>query len=127
MIVETSDSDDARIFYDVSENFWTAGHGGSYSQVIRLADAVTDGNSNKEKVLKTDSNGRVVATDFALAAVGSIATSDTSVTDVASTGAVVALINSEQPKWGSSAKTVSTSAPTSGDGSDGDFWFVREA
>jgi len=127
MIVETSDSDDARIFYDVSENFWTAGHGGSYSQVIRLADAVTDGNSNKEKVLKTDSNGRVVATDFALAAVGSIATSDTTVTDVASTGAVVALINSEQPKWGSSAKTVSTSNPTSGDGANGDFWFVREA
>ena len=24
------------------------------------------------------------------------------------------------------AKTVSTSAPTSGDGNDGDFWFVRE-
>ena len=25
LIVETGDSDDARLFYDVSENFWTAG------------------------------------------------------------------------------------------------------
>jgi hypothetical protein len=29
--------------------------------------------------------------------------------------------------WGGSAKTVSTSNPTGGDGADGDFWFVREA
>ena len=34
MIVETGDSDDARMFYDVSEDFWSAGHGASYSQVI---------------------------------------------------------------------------------------------
>ena len=40
LIVETSDTDDARMFYDVSENFWSAGHGQAYSQVIRLADAV---------------------------------------------------------------------------------------
>ena len=53
IIVETSDTDDARLFYDVSENFWTAGDGASYSQVIRLADAVEDGNANKGKVLKT--------------------------------------------------------------------------
>ena len=126
LVVEKA-TGDARIFWDASESYWTAGSGGTFSQVIRLSDATADGDANKEKVLKTDSSGRVTATDFALAAVGSIATSDTAVTDVASTGAVVALINSEQPKWGSSAKTVSTSAPTSGDGSDGDFWFVREA
>ena len=52
LIVETGDSDDARMFYDVSENFWSAGHGASYSQVIRLADAVSDGDATKGKVLK---------------------------------------------------------------------------
>jgi hypothetical protein len=127
VIVETSDTDDARMFYDVSENYWAAGENQSYSQVIRLADATTDGDSNKEKVLKTDSNGRLTATFFTMPAVGSISTSDTTDTDVPTTGAVVSLINSEQPKWGSSQKTVSETEPTSGDGNDGDFWFVREA
>jgi hypothetical protein len=127
IIVETSDTDDARLFYDVSENYWVAGENATYSQIIRLSDATTDGDSNKEKVLKTDASGRVVATYFARPSVETITTSSTAVTDVPSTGAVVNLINSEQTKWGSSAKTVSTSAPTSGDGSDGDFWFVREA
>ena len=53
VIVETSDTDDARIFYDVSANHWAAGENQSYSQVIRLADAVEDGNASKGKVLKT--------------------------------------------------------------------------
>jgi hypothetical protein len=51
------------MFYDVSENYWAAGEKTPLiSQVIRLADAVSDGNANKEKVLKqqrqvcTDSN-----------------------------------------------------------------------
>ena len=34
LIIETSDSDDARLFYDVSENHFVAGEGGSYSQII---------------------------------------------------------------------------------------------
>ena len=127
LIVETSDTDDARIFYDVSANDWVAGENQVYSKIITLADATTDGDSNKQQVLKTDSNGRVTTSFFTLPAVGSITTSNTSVQDVPTTGAVVTLINNEQPKWGSSAKTVSTSAPTSGDGADGDFWFVREA
>ena len=127
VIVETGDANDARLFYDVSENYWSAGEGGTYSQVIRLADSVTNGDANKEKVLKTDSSGRVVATYFARPSVETITTSNTAITDVPSTGAVVNLINSEQPKWGSSEKYVSTVAPTSGDGNDGDFWFVRES
>jgi hypothetical protein len=127
IIVETSDTDDARLFYDVSENHWTAGQGATYSQIIRLSDATTDGDSNKEKVLKTDVAGNVTVTNLTLASVGSINTGQTAVATVPSTGAVVTLINSQQSLWGSSAKTVSTSAPTSGDGSDGDFWFVREA
>ena len=123
IIVETGDSDDARLFYDVSENFFTAGQGGTYSQVIRLADAVEDGDANKGKVLKTTAGGNVKATSMTLGAVGSITYTDTSNTNVPTIGAVATLSN----EWGGSAKTVSTSNPTSGDGDDGDFWFVREA
>jgi len=123
MIVETSDTDDARMFYDVSENFWSAGHNQSYSQVIRLADAVEDGDANKGKVLKTTAGGNVKATSMTLGAVGSITYTDTSNANVPTIGAVATLSN----EWGGSAKTVSTSQPTGGDGSDGDFWFVREA
>jgi len=123
LIVETGDTDDARIFYDVSENFWSAGHGASYSQVIRLADAVEDGNASKGKVLKTTAAGNVKVTTATLGAVGSITFTDTSNLGVPTIGAVATLSN----EWGGSAKTVSTSEPTSGDGANGDFWFVREA
>jgi hypothetical protein len=123
LIVETADADDARMFYDVSENYWAAGEGGTYSQVIRLADAVTDGNANKEKVLKTTAAGNLKVTSATLGAVGSITYTDTTNTNVPTIGAVATLSN----QWGGSQKTVSTSAPTSGDGNDGDFWFVREA
>ena len=107
----------------MSENFFTAGQGGTYSQVIRLADAVEDGDANKGKVLKTTAGGNVKATSMTLGAVGSITYTDTSNTNVPTIGAVATLSN----EWGGSAKTVSTSAPTGGDGADGDFWFVREA
>ena len=123
MIVETSDTDDARLFYDVSENYWSAGQNGTYSQVIRLSDAVADGDANKEKVLKTTAAGNLKVTTATLAAVGTIAEGDTSNLNVPTIGAVVTF----GEKWGGSAKTVSTSAPTSGDGDNGDFWFVREA
>jgi len=124
IIVETSDTDDARIFYDVSENYWSAGENQSYSQIIRLADAVADGNANKEKVLKTTAAGLLTVTNINLAAVGSaITTSDTSSTSVPTIGQVATFGD----QWGGSEKTVSTSNPTGGDGSDGDFWFVREA
>jgi hypothetical protein len=123
MIVETSDTDDARLFYDVSENYWSAGQNGTYSQIIRLSDAVADGDANKEKVLKTTAAGNLKVTTATLAAVGTIAEGDTSNLNVPTIGAVVTF----GEKWGGSEKTVSTSAPTSGDGNDGDFWFVREA
>ena len=124
VIVETSDTDDARLFYQVSTNNWVAGENQSYSQVITLADAVVDGNASKEKVLKTSAAGLVTVTNVSLAAVGSaITTGDTSSVSVPTIGQVATFGN----QWGGSAKTVSTSAPTGGDGSDGDFWFVREA
>ena len=122
LIVETGDTDDARMFYDVSENFWSAGQGASYSQVIRLADAVVDGNATKSAVLKTTAAGLVTVTNVSLAAVGSaIATSDTSSVSVPTIGQVATFGN----LWGGSAKTVSTSDPSGG--SDGDFWFKYEA
>ena len=121
LIVETGDTDDARLFYDVSENFWSAGHGASYSQVIRLADAVADGNASKEKVLKTTAAGNLKVTTATLAAVSAISHTDTSNLNVPTIGACATL----STKWGGSLKTVSTSAPSGG--SDGDFWFVREA
>jgi hypothetical protein len=123
LIVDTSDTDDARMFYDVSENHWSAGENQSYSQVIRLADAVEDGDANKGKVLKTTAGGNVKATSMTLGAVTSITYTDTSNLNVPTIGAVATLSN----QWGGSQKTVSTSQPTGSDGSDGDFWFVREA
>src|SRR6056300_1432738 len=104
LIVDTSDTDDARIFYDVSENYWSAGQNQSYSQVIRLADAVEDGDANKGKVLKTTAGGNVKATSMTLGAVGSITYTDTSNANVPTIGSVATLSN----QWGGSEKTVST-------------------
>ena len=123
LIVEKA-SGEARLFWDTSESYWTAGTTGSFSQVIRDADAVSDGNASKQKVLKTTAAGLLTVTNVSLAAVGSaIATTDTSSVSVPTIGQVATFGN----LWGGSAKTVSTSNPTSGDGDNGDFWFVREA
>jgi hypothetical protein len=137
LIIETSDTDDARFFYDVSENHFVAGQGASYSQVIRLADAVADGNASKEKVLKTTAAGLLTVTNVSLSAVGSDITSSTSTSSVSvpTTGQVAKSLK----LWGGSTisddgsnsiagnRYVETSAPTSGQGSNGDLWFVREA
>ena len=101
-----------------------AGEGGNYSQIIRDSDATTNGNTSPGIVLKTDSSGIFTVAGIEMAAVGSaIATTDTSDTSVPTIGQVATFGN----LWGGSAKTVSTSAPTSGDGDNGDFWFQREA
>jgi len=121
LIVETSDTDDARLFYDVSENFWSAGHGQAYSQLIRLADLTDDGNANKgTKGLTTDSStGNLKVTTLTLAAVGSAITS-TSSTDVSTIGQVKTFVDRF-------AGNVNTTDPSNSDGADGDFWFVRES
>jgi hypothetical protein len=125
LIVETSDTDDARIFYNVTANKWQAGENATYSTIMRDSDAVSDGNANKDTgFLRTTAAGLLTVTNINLAAVGSaITTSDTASVSVPTIGQVATFGN----QWGGSEKTVSTSAPTSGDGSDGDFWFVREA
>jgi hypothetical protein len=125
----------------VSENYWAAGENATYSQIIRLADAVADGNANKEKVLKTTAAGLLTVTNVNLAAVGSDITSSTSESSVAvpTTGQVAKSLK----LWGGSVTSgsgadddgsnsiagnryIGTVAPTSGDGVDGDIWFVRE-
>ena len=121
LIVETTDTDDARLFYDVSENFWSAGHGQAYSQIIRLADLTDDGNANKgTKGLTTDAGtGNLKVTTLTLAAVGSAITS-TSSTDVPTIGQVKTFVDRF-------AGNVNTTDPSASDGANGDFWFVREA
>jgi len=121
LIVETTDTDDARLFYDVSENFWSAGHGQSYSQIIRLADLTDDGDANKgTKGLTTDSStGNLKVTTLTLNAVGSAITS-TSSTDVPTIGQVKTFVDRF-------AGNVNTTDPSASDGADGDFWFVRES
>ena len=138
IIVETGDTDDARLFYDVSENRWTAGENQSYSHLIRDTDAVADGNANKNSgFLRTTAAGLLTVTNMNLAAVGSDITSSTSdsSTAVTTTGQVVKQLK----LWGGSTisddgsnsiagnRYVETSAPSSGQGANGDLWFVREA
>ena len=142
IIAETDSlTDDARLFWSVSDGFWSAGSNASYSQIIRLADATIDGDANKGKVLKTSGAGNVKVTSLTLGAVGSnISTSDTSNLDVPTTGQVAESIK----RWGGSyvtidgtvgsptgnsiagARYIETVAPTSGQGNNGDLWFVRE-
>ena len=117
LIIETSDSDDARLFYDVSENHFVAGEGGSYSQIIRAADTTDDGASNHSTTLKSSSAGGLTLDSLTLNSVGLISEGDTSNKTVATIGAIVTFGD----LWGGSAKTVSTSDPSGGN--DGDFWF----
>tara|TARA_Y100001937_G_scaffold73322_1_gene99695 strand:- start:2962 stop:4377 length:1416 start_codon:yes stop_codon:yes gene_type:complete len=123
LIVETSDTDDARLFYEVGTNRWMAGENQNYSQIITDAIATTNGATSQGSVLKTDSSGTVTVAGVTLSAVGTISEGDTSNAAVPTIGAVVTFGD----LWGGSAKTVSTAQPTSGDGDNGDFWFVREA
>ena len=139
VIVETGDTDDARLFYDVSANNWVAGENQSYSALIRLADLTDDGDGNKgTKPLTTDSStGNLKVTTLTLAAVGSDITSSSSTTsaDVITTGQATKSLK----LWGGSVisddssnsiagnRYVETSAPTSGQGANGDLWFVRES
>jgi hypothetical protein len=138
LIVETSDTDDARMFYDVSENKWVAGENATYSAIMRDSDAISDGNANKNSgFLRTTAAGLLTVTNMNLAAVGSDITSSTSTSSVAvpTTGQVAKSLQ----LWGGTTisddgsnsiagnRYVETVAPTSGQGSDGDIWFVREA
>jgi hypothetical protein len=140
IVVERNSGAEAKIYWNASAGYWVAGksESGTYSQIIRNEDTVTDGDANKEKVLKTTAAGNVKVTTLTLAAVGTVSATDTSNLNVPTTGAVAESIK----KWGGSYITpdagstgntvagnryVETVAPTSGQGADGDLWFVREA
>ena len=124
LIVETGDTDDARLFYDVSANQWVAGEAQTYSALLKLSDLTDDGDTNKgTKPLTTDSStGDLKVTTLTLNAVGTaITTSNTGLT----TAATIGQVSTYGLQWGGSLKTVSTSDPSGG--SDGDFWFKYEA
>jgi hypothetical protein len=141
IIVEQNGGVEARLFWDQSEGYWSAGKSNTtYSQIIRFDDLTADGDANKNtKALKTTAAGNLKVTSLTLAAVGSnIATSDTSNANAPSIGQVAESIK----RWGGDAITadagstgntvagaryVETVAPTAGQGSNGDLWFVREA
>ena len=139
LIVETGDTDDARLFYDVSENRWSAGENQTYSKLLLLSDMTDDGDSNKgTKPLTTDSStGNLKVTTLTLNVTGDPVTSSSSTTsaDVTTLGQLTRSLK----LWGGSTisndgsnsiagnRYVETSVPTSGQGSNGDLWFVREA
>src|SRR6056300_327341 len=123
IIVETSDTDDARLKYNVTGNYWEAGENATYSQIIRLADTTDDGAANHSTTLKSSSTGGLTLDSLTLATPGSPITT----TDSRPTVPTIAQVATFGDQWGGSEKTVSTVAPTSGQGNDGDFWFVREA
>ena len=139
VIVETSDTDDARLFYDVSANLWVAGEGGTYSALLKLSDMTDDGDGNKgTKPLTTDSStGDLKVTTLTLAAVGSEITSSTSTS--ATTVPTLGQVATSLKRWGGSTisddssnsiagnRYVETSAPDNSQGANGDLWFVRES
>jgi len=121
-IVETPDTNDARLFWEAATNRWMIGYGDNYSEIISQANSTTNGATGQGLAIKTDSSGIFTVAGVELSAVGSaLTTSDTADKSVPSIGQVVTFGD----KWGGSEKTVSTSAPSGG--SDGDFWFVRES
>ena len=139
VIVETSDTDDARLFYDVSENLWVAGEGGTYSALLKLSDMTDDGDGNKgTKPLTTDSStGDLKVTTLTLAAVGSEITSSTSTS--ATTVPTLGQVATSLKRWGGSTisddssnsiagnRYVETSAADNSQGANGDLWLVRES
>jgi len=121
-IVETPDTNDARLFWEAATNRWMIGYNNNYSEIITQANSTTNGATSQGSVIKTDSSGIFTIAGVELSAVGSaLTTSDTADVSVPSIGQVVTFGD----QWGGSEKTVSTSAPSGG--SDGDFWFVRES
>ena len=133
----------------MSDSFWSAGSNASYSQIIRLADATTDGDANLGKVLKTTGAGNVKVTSLTLGSTGSVLLDHTvSVTQSANYSSAdvptKAQVTESITRWGGNAVTVDgtlgsptgnsiagrrfveTVVPTSGQGSNGDLWFVRE-
>jgi hypothetical protein len=121
IIVETTDTNDARMQYNTGSNYWEAGENNTYSQIIRVADTTDDGAANHSTTLKSSSTGGLTLDSLTVATPGLAITT----TDSRQTAPTIAQVATFGDKWGGSEKTVSTANPTGGN--DGDFWFVREA
>jgi hypothetical protein len=151
VVVDRDSSRQAKLFWNASAGYWVAGksESGTYSQIIRDEDAVTDGDANKGKVLKTTGAGNLKTTSLTLGSVGNnLVDSSTSVTESPNFSSAdvttKAQVTESITRWGGNAITVDgtlgsplgntiagrrfveTSTPTSGQGSNGDLWFVRE-
>jgi len=151
IIVERDSGREAKLFYNASAGHWVAGvsETGSYSQLIRADDATADGNANKGKILKTTGAGNVIVTSMNLGTAGTnLLDSATSVTESPNFSSTAvpskAQVTESITRWGGSyisvdgtlgtplgntiagRRYVETSTPTSGQGSNGDLWFVRE-
>jgi hypothetical protein len=140
IIVEQNSGVEARLFWDQSEGYWSAGKSNTtYSQIIRFDDLTADGDANKNtKALKTNASGNLTVTDVTIGtAFAAVSTSSTS-----QKAATIRQVAESIKRWGgdsitpdagstgntvAGARYVETVAPNDGQGADGDLWFVREA
>lgn len=74
IIVEQNGGVEARLFWDQSEGYWSAGKSNTtYSQIIRYDDLTADGDANKNtKALKTTAAGNLKVTSLTLGSTGSV-------------------------------------------------------
>jgi hypothetical protein len=144
IVVDRDSGREAKLYWNSTSDYWVAGksESGSYSQIIRDEDAVTDGDANKGKVLKTDvSTGNVTVTDVTIGtAYLAVSTSSTS-----QKAATIRQVAESIKRWGGTAITpdagttgntvagnryVETVPPDAGVNDagtlDGDLWFVRQ-
>jgi hypothetical protein len=106
IIVETSDTDDARLFYDVSNNRWVLGENGSYDEILTqdstdtLTNKSIDGSTNTLTNIPNSafSNSSITVTDGTnstdIALGGTITFSDgTGITVSESSGTITASVD----------------------------------
>jgi hypothetical protein len=84
LIVETGDTDDARLFYDVSANSWAAGEGGTYYNIYTTNNAASTNTASK-LVLRDSSGNFSAGTITASTFTGALSGSATGATHTANT------------------------------------------
>ena len=84
LIVETGDTDDARLFYDVSANSWAAGEGGTYYNIYTTNNAAS-ANTASKLVLRDSSGNFSAGTITASTFTGALSGSATGATHTANT------------------------------------------
>jgi hypothetical protein len=149
LIVEQNGGVEARLFWDQSEGYWSAGKSNTtYSQIIRFNDLTADGDANKNtKALKTDGSGNLTVTDITIGtAFAAVSTASTS-----QKAATIRQVAESISRWGGSVAAAATVDGVAGivddgsnsiagkryvdvrnprdvgDGDNGDLWFVRES